>query len=178
MSRERSIELIEAQHERVKKLLTEVATGRGEAPEASFCELRRMLAVHETAEEEIVYPALRATGDAGRTLANARTAEEAEATKTLAKLEEMTTEGADFARTFEEFRAAVLQHATAEEQEVLPELRRTQKPEALAKMATAFELAEKAAPTHAHPNAGTSATSHLIAGPALAIMDHVRDALH
>jgi hemerythrin superfamily protein len=172
------IEMIETQHEQVKKLLTEVTTARGDALEASFCELRRMLAVHETAEEEIVYPALRASGDAGRAMADARTGEEAEATKMLARLEEMTPRSPDFPQAFEELRTAVLRHATAEEDEVLPELRRTQKPQGLAKMAKAFELAEKAAPTHPHPHAGTSAASHLIAGPALAIMDHVRDALH
>jgi hypothetical protein len=46
------------------------------------------------------------------------------------------------------------------------------------RMAEMFVTAEQAAPTHAHPQAGTSATAHIVTGPALTIMDQVRDALH
>jgi hemerythrin superfamily protein len=170
-------ELIKAQHEEVKKLLTQVASGSGEALEASFCELRRMIAVHETAEEEIVYPAIRSTGEDGKRIAAARTAEEAEGAKVLAQLEGQTPGSAEFSGLFEDFRKAVLSHAEAEEAEVLPLLRSSQSSDTLARMATAFEIAEKAAPTHAHPHAGTSAAANMIVGPALAIMDHVRDAI-
>jgi hemerythrin superfamily protein len=172
------IEVIEGQHQQVKHLLSAVASGAGASLDESFCELRRMIAVHETAEEEIIYPALRSTGEAGKRVADARTAEEAEGTKVLAKLEDLSPGSAEFTKVFEEFRRAVLEHAEAEEAEVFPILRDTQKPDVLRKMAQAFEVAEKAAPTHAHPHAGTSAIGNLIAGPALAIMDHVRDALH
>lgn len=171
------IGVVNEQHNQIKKLLTQVAADRGEALESSFCDLRRLIAVHETAEEEIIYPALRSTGDEGKRLADARTAEEAEGTKLLAKLERSSPGSAEFSQMFEEFRTAVLKHATAEETQVLPLLRSTQKPDKLKKMAKAFEAAEKAAPTHAHPHAGTSATANLIAGPALSIMDHVRDAI-
>jgi hemerythrin superfamily protein len=172
------IEVVKTQHQEVKRLLSRVAAGAGDSLEESFCELRRMIAVHETAEEEIVYPALRSTGEEGKRVADARTAEEAEGTKVLAKLEGLTPGTAEFSKLFEEFRVAVLHHAESEEAEVFPILRSSQKPEMLQKMAEAFEVAEKAAPTHAHPHSGTSAVSNLIAGPALAIMDHVRDALH
>jgi hemerythrin superfamily protein len=171
------IDVITAQHQEVKRLLTQVVAGSGDALDQSFCELRRMIAVHETAEEEIVYPTIRLAGADGKRVADARTAEEAEGTKVLARLEGMKPGSAEFTALFGEFRAAVLSHAQAEESSVLPLLRSGQTPEALQKMARTFELAEKAAPTHAHPHAGTGATSHLIAGPALAIMDHVRDAL-
>jgi len=170
--------VLETQHEKVKKLLTEVATSHGEAREANFCELRRMIAVHETAEEEIIYPALRSTGEEGKQVAEARTSEEAEGTKVLARLENMGPASAEFSELFGQFQTAVLEHAEAEETQVIPILQRTQKPASLQKMAKAFEVAEKAAPTHPHPHAGTGAASNIIAGPAVAIMDHVRDALH
>ena len=169
--------VITTQHQQVKKLLTAVAAGRGDALRTSFDELRRLIAVHETAEEEVVYPALRSSGADGQRVADARTAEEAEGTKLLATLEGLEPGSAEFTSVFEQFRAAVLKHAAAEEAEVLPLLRKAHKPDMLANMAKAFEVAEKAAPTHAHPRVGTSATANLIAGPALAIMDHVRDAI-
>jgi hemerythrin superfamily protein len=171
------IEVIKAQHQKVGRLLTEVAVGTGDAVEASFCELRRMIAVHETAEEEIVYPTIRRGGAEGARVADARTAEEAEGTKVLAKLEGMKPGSAEFTALFSEFRAAVVSHSEAEESSVLPLLRSGETPEALRRMARMFELAEQAAPTHPHPHTGTSAASNMITGPALAIIDHVRDAL-
>lgn len=171
------IDVIKAQHQQVARLLTEVAVGTGDALDASFCDLRRLIAVHETAEEEIVYPTLRLTDAEGKRVADARAAEEKEGIKILAQLEGMETGSAEFTTLFATFRSAVVAHADAEESTVLPLLRDTQTPAALRRMARMFELAEKLAPTHPHPHTGTSAASNLITGPALAIMDHVRDAL-
>jgi len=171
------IDVIKAQHQQVARLLTEVAVATGDALEESFCELRRMIAVHETAEEEIVYPTIRLGGAEGKRVADARTAEEAEGTKVLAQLEGMKPGSADFSALFSKFRTAVVSHAEAEESSVLPLLRSQETAEALRRMARTFELAEKAAPTHAHPHIGTSAAGNIITGPALAIVDHVRDAL-
>jgi len=171
------VDVILSQHQRIKGLLTEVATSSGGRLDDSFCELRRTIAVHETAEEEVVYPALRATGAEGQRVAEQRTAEEQEGTEVLAKLEDLKPGSTEFTTMFEKFRTAVLQHAEAEESTVLPLLRSTQSEENRRKMASAFELAEKAAPTHAHPHTGTSAVSNVVTGPAVAIMDRVRDAL-
>jgi hemerythrin superfamily protein len=171
------VEVINAQHQQVKGLLTRVSAASGTELESAFCDLRRMIVVHETAEEEVVYPALRATGAEGQRVADERTKEEQEGTEVLAKLEKLDIGKAEFSTMFEQFRTAVLKHAEAEEATVLPLLRRTQSDENLLKMASAFDLAEKAAPTHAHPHTGTSAVSNIVTGPAVAIMDHVRDAL-
>ena len=171
------IDVIKDQHQQVKTLLTEVATAKGEALEARFCDLRRLLAVHETAEEEIIYPTIRTAGEQAREVADARTGEEAEGIKVLSELESLELGSAEFEATFEKFRKAVLAHAEHEEQEVLPLIMDNRDADERRKMGTLFEMAEKAAPTHPHPHAGTSAASHIVAGPALAIMDRVRDAL-
>jgi hemerythrin superfamily protein len=171
------IDVILSQHQEIKSLLTQVASSKGEAADSSFCELRRLVAVHETAEEEIVYPVLRTCGDEGKQIADARTKEEAEGNKVLFELEGMEAGSAEFMKTFEQFRKAVLDHAEHEEHEVMPLLRRSQEADRLQSMGRAFEVAEKAAPTHAHPHAPTSATGNIVTGPALAIMDRVRDAL-
>src|SRR5579871_4109608 len=114
------VDLIRSQHEQVKTLLTRVATGTGSELESGFCDLRRMLVVHETAEEEVVYPALRATGAEGLRIAEERTKEEQEGTEMLSKLEDIDVSSGEFSTTFEQFRTAVLNHATAEEATVLP----------------------------------------------------------
>jgi len=171
------VDVLLAQHQQVKDLLGAVAAG-GSGIETSFCELRRAIAVHETAEEEIVYPVLRSTDDEGRRIADDRTGEEIEGIKVLAELEAMTTGSPEFMELFTKFHAAVLEHAGHEEQTVVPFLRKTQDAGTLQSMAKAFEVAENAAPTHPHPHIPTSVPGDLAPGPALAIMDRVRDALH
>lgn len=170
--------LIHAQHTDIAQLLGRVSTETGAGRETSWCELRRLIAVHETAEQEVVYPILRSLSAEGQRIADARAAEEAEGVKVLSRLEDLDPSTPEFDRLFAEFRPAVANHADAEEDEVLPLLLSTQDADRRRRMAEVFVTAEQAAPTHAHPHAGTSATAHIVTGPALTIMDHVRDALH
>jgi hemerythrin superfamily protein len=170
------VNVILTQHEQVKSLLTKVASGQANVAD-DFCELRRSIAVHETAEEEVVYPVLRTLGEQARAVVEARLKEEAEGTKVLFELEKLDAGSAEFDKLFAKFRQAVLEHAGKEENEVIPLLR--QQPEDRRRsMAKTFQAAEQAAPTHAHPHAPTSATGNILTGPALAIMDKVRDAIH
>jgi hemerythrin superfamily protein len=171
------MDVLKSQHKQIERLLGLIAAKKGAALEDNFCELRRLIAVHETAEEEVIYPILRSTGDAGGQIADARTTEEAEGTKVLAQLEDLERGSAAFKRLFKDFRTAVLHHAQAEEAEVIPLIRATQTPDVRQRMAEAFRVAEQAAPTHPHPHVGTSATAKVVTGPALTIIDRVRDAL-
>lgn len=166
--------LIRQQHDQVRRLLTEVGSGRN--VEDNFCELRRLLAVHETAEEEVVYPMLRTTGEEGTRITEARLMEETEGKQILSELEKKEPGSAEFTKLFEKLRTAVTEHASAEESQVLPIIAKLDSSKQQ-KMAAAFEVAEKTAPTHPHPHAGSSAAANMMAGPALAIMDRVRDAI-
>jgi hypothetical protein len=61
----------------------------GKEREESFAQLRRLLAVHETVEEEIVHPAARQALPDGESVVEARLAEEHEAKEMLAALEKL-----------------------------------------------------------------------------------------
>ena len=50
------VEFLKAQHEQIKSGFAQVAAAHGEQRSEAFDQLRRLLAVHETAEEEIVHP--------------------------------------------------------------------------------------------------------------------------
>uniref|UniRef100_UPI0024538F81 hemerythrin domain-containing protein n=1 Tax=Nocardia farcinica TaxID=37329 RepID=UPI0024538F81 len=65
------------QHRRIRELFDEVAgaADTGER-ERKFFELRRLLAVHETAEEEIIHPLARRAIDNGDAVVDARLEEE------------------------------------------------------------------------------------------------------
>lgn len=169
------VDLLLAQHERVKSLFTTLRNLRGQTAEEPFNELRRMLAVHETAEEEVVYPALRAAG--ADDIVQARLAEEAQAKDTLADLEKMGTSAPEFSGALAAFEKDVLAHAAAEEQEIFPRLRREFDADQRRQMTQAVRAAEAFAPTHAHKNAPVSATGNLIVGPFVALVDRVRDAI-
>ena len=108
------------QHKAAKLGLAEVLNATGDKREESFRSLAGVLAAHEGAEEAVIYPALRALGDNGVKIADARTREEAAAKETLTKLMGMDTGSADFTDLFQPFMADVLEHATKEEAEVLP----------------------------------------------------------
>lgn len=171
-----AVDLLLAQHEEAKALMSRVLNPGPERKEAFEC-LVRLLAVHETAEEEVVYPALLSTGAGAETVAEARKREEAQAKEVLAELEDIGVDGDGFAVKFATFRQEVLVHAEHEEREVFPRLRKSMDAEKLTSMREALEKAERMAPTHPHPHGPESAVGNLIVGPFVAVADRVRDAL-
>jgi hemerythrin superfamily protein len=170
------VDLLISQHQEITRLFAKIQRGVAGRAE-SFESLVRLLAVHETAEEEVVYPALRSTGDEGKEIAEARKAEEDKAKKALSDLEKTGVDGAGFDERFEAFRLDVVDHAEAEEREVFPLLRHGLDAEKLQTMRSAVEVAERFAPTHPHPHGPESAIGNLVVGPFVAIADRVRDAL-
>jgi hemerythrin superfamily protein len=152
-----------------------VKTANGESKRQAFQELVRLLAVHESAEELLVHPAARQ--HAGNGVVQARLQEEDEAKHVLSELYGMDPASAEFDARFSSFEQAVVAHATHEEKEEFPELRRHTDPERLRGMAGAVRAAEAVAPTRPHPTAGESATANLIAGPPAALFDRMRDAV-
>ncbi|SHN75027.1 hemerythrin domain-containing protein [Cryptosporangium aurantiacum] len=169
------VELLLDQHKQIKALFAEVKAADGDAKRTAFRQLVRLLAVHEAAEEQVVHPAARdAAGDA---VIKARLHEEHDAKRVLSDLHDLGTEAADFDTRFAALERAVLQHATREEQEEFPALRRTIDPARLRRMAGAVKAAEAVAPTRPHPAAGESAIVNLVAGPPLALFDRARDAV-
>jgi hemerythrin superfamily protein len=137
----------------------------------------RLLAVHETAEEELIHPLVRGLpGAGGDALVDDRLAEERQAKETLTALIDGGVDADGFDTGLLLLRTAVLQHARHEERYEFPHLRARVPAERLQRLATAFAAAEKFAPTRPHP--GTeSAKANLASGPFLAVVDSVRDAV-
>ncbi len=170
------VTMIRNQHEIIRNLMQQVA----DAPPASrgekFEPLVRLLAVHETAEEEIVYPAVRRETSGASDIVEARKDEEDKAKKALADLEQQDPASDEFAVAFAKLRRDVEMHATKEEAEVLPLLTRSDAEQQKA-MGKAFAVAEAMAPTHPHRMAPESATGNMLVGPFVAMVDRVRDAI-
>jgi hemerythrin superfamily protein len=169
------VDVLLEQHEQIKDLFTRVLHSSGTQKRDLFYDLVRLLAVHESAEEQVVHPAAR--GTAGDAVVEARLHEEDEAKQALADLYDLGTDAPEFDDRLAVLAADVIAHANSEEQQEFMTLRAEQSPERLRRMAGAVRAAEAIAPTRPHPHAGESATANMLGGPPLAIFDRVRDAV-
>jgi hemerythrin superfamily protein len=171
------VDLLTAQHQHIRELFAAVDEAPGTRDrQRRFEELRRFLAVHETAEELITHPRAR-IADGGNPVVDARLEEEDHAKKLLADLDGRKVDAPDFDAKFAALRAAVLAHAQAEETEEFPLLRADNDPKRLRKLAAAVRATEAIAPTHPHPSIGSSMTTNLMAGPLASVIDRTRDAV-
>jgi len=171
-------DMLRGQHEVVKKMLQQMDQLEGSDRADLFDCIRANLAIHETAEEEIVHPRAKRISEMAEKVVEARLREEDHAKKALAELEKIGVDGEGFEERFVLFRASVVDHAEAEEREVFPLLESSLDVHELRDMADAIGLAEQMAPTHAHPHGPESVLGNVLVGPFIALIDKVRDKLH
>lgn len=170
------IALLKQQHQQIKSLFAEVLGSAGEAREESFYELRKLLAVHEAAEEQVVHPKAKSAIPGGEGIVGERLAEEQEAKEALAALEDLDPDSAEFTTKLRALQRDVIAHAENEEQQEFATLGEVLDADQLQSMAKMVAAAERIAPTRAHPNVKGRA-ANLIGGPFASMMDRVRDAV-
>jgi hypothetical protein len=168
-----AVALLLRQHEEIRRLCRQVESNTGRRREEAFDRLRRLLAVHETAEEQVVHPLVRRIAPRGDEIADRRLEEEKRGKVMLRELERMGTGDPSFAPMFARLRAEVFEHAEREEREEFPLLSRRGHAE-LRGLAAAIKAAEAMAPTHPHPGV-ESAKSNLIFGVFVSAADRTRD---
>jgi len=169
------IVVLRSQHEEVKHLFAAIDQASGDTRKDLFDQLRRLLAVHETAEELVLRPMSKA--DAGAEIADARNREEKEANEMLADLEKLDTDSEAFITQFAAFKQAVLLHAQSEESLEFPAVLQARSPEERASMGRRLRAAERLAPTHPHPTTAGSPAAQAAVGPFASLVDRVKDAL-
>jgi hypothetical protein len=169
------VDLLLDQHNQIKALFARVAGAEGTDKRDAFEDLVRLLAVHESAEEEVVHPQARKVIEGGEQVVQGRLNEENEAKHVLVELYDLGADHPEFDGKLAALADAVLSHATHEETDEFPALRENLTPERLRRMAGAVRLAEAMAPTRPHPTAGESATANMLVGPPVAMFDRARD---
>lgn len=170
------VDFLVSQHEQIKSLFAETLEQSGREREKAFIELRRLLAVHETAEEEIVHPRAKKKIPDGDKIVGKRLEEEHEAKTVLGKLEELDIDADEFTDQLKKLRDAVLDHADHEEKEEFSKLEEELSEKELERLGRAAKLAESFAPTRPHAGA-ESRTSNVFVGPFAAMRDRARDAI-
>lgn len=169
------LDLLVQQHEQINTLFPRVRDAKGAAKRDLFYELVRLLAVHETIEEEVTHPIARREIANGKRVVHARLGEEADAKERLAELYELGVDHRQFAPKLDALATAVRRHAEREEEVEFPGLRERLSSEELKKLAGVLEMAEATAPTRPHPATGESATVNTLLGPPIAVFDRLRD---
>jgi hemerythrin superfamily protein len=171
------VKFLKDQHNLIKDLFEEVlSASEPKAREEAFVELRKLLAVHETAEEMVVHPRVRHEVASGDEIVDARLEEEHKSKVVLSKLEKMDIDSEEFLDEFRKFRDDVIDHAEHEENEEFTKLERNLDADDREKMAKAVLAAEAIAPTRPHPGV-ESATMNFAAGPFASMVDRARDAI-
>jgi hypothetical protein len=170
------IELLIAQHGMIRDLFDEVEQAtdgqRGEA----FTRLVRMLAVHETAEEEILHPYARRKIDGGEGVVQDRLVEEHEAKQLLQEMDKAGPDAPGFMENLLTLRAAVEAHARSEERYEFSKIRAETSAAERRTLGAGVKAAEAMAPTHPHPGV-ESATKNVLMGTPVAMMDRARDVI-
>ncbi|MEV0145598.1 MULTISPECIES: hemerythrin domain-containing protein [unclassified Nonomuraea] len=170
------IDLLLAQHAMIRDMFDEVEKASPQERGEAFTRLVRLLAVHETAEEEIVHPYARKVIDGGEGVADERLAEEREAKELLQQMDKDGPDAPDFLERLAVLRAAVTAHARSEERYEFAKLRAGTSPAERRAMSAGVKAAEAMAPTHPHPGV-ESATKNVLVGTPTAMMDRIRDVI-
>ncbi|WP_245548020.1 hemerythrin domain-containing protein [Nocardia pneumoniae] len=170
------VDLLTAQHQEITSLLEQLKAGH-DAKQDVFTHLVRLLAVHESAEEEVVHPVAGRARFGADEVVKPRLVEENEAKRALSELYDLGVDHPEFDAKLAAFADAVVEHAAHEEAEEFTLLRAQYSSTQLRRMAGSVRAAEAVAPTRPHPHAGESAVANLLAGPPLALFDRARDAV-
>jgi hemerythrin-like domain-containing protein len=171
------VDVLTDQHQRIKRLFERVEAASGTQKRHLFEELVRLLAVHESAEEEILHPVARLYSPHGEEIVRSRLHEEHRAKQALADLCDLGVDHRDFDRKLAELADAVNAHADSEEGDEFSSLRENLPRQRLERMATAVRAAEHTAPTRPHPAAGESAVAQLLVGTPIGLLDRMRDTI-
>jgi hemerythrin superfamily protein len=170
------VKLLTQDHAEVNQLFGRFA--RSSKPETLKDLARKIiheLSVHAAVEEQFVYPVLRRKVDDGSGLADHAIDEHQEVKRLLADLEKLEPGDAEFTSKMDKVMAAVREHVSEEEGDVLPKLKAATDTELRDNLGTLVEKAKSVVPTHPHPLVPGTATAQLIAGPWASIVDRIRD---
>jgi hemerythrin-like domain-containing protein len=180
-------EVLSADHAGVKSMLSALeespgpADGATEAVLAARLEVTRQLIIdesqHEAAEEQYFWPAVRSRLANGSELADEAVSQESEAKQVLARLDKLKVDDEEFERLITAFIPAARKHIEFEETRVWPALRESLSAAEAQDLGGKIQKAEDHGPTRPHPHTPPSPAVLKTAGPAVAALDKLRDAV-
>jgi len=140
--------------------------------------LTAVITRHVSAEEQYLYPTVRAVLPEGERIAADETAAGRRLLGTLRRLDAARSAGGEaYRRLVAALRAQLERHTDEATERVLPRLREVCSDADLVRLGNRILVAEEAAPTRPHPGAPDRPPWNKLVGPALGVADKLRDAL-
>jgi hemerythrin-like domain-containing protein len=180
-------EVLSADHAEVKQMLSALENSPGSAEGATkeVLAARKQVAEqlvigssrHEAAEEQYFWPAVRGQLGDGNSLADQAIGQESEAKEVLAEIDKLDVSDPQFDRLIAELIPAGRRHIEFEETQVWPSLRQALSPQQAQELGEKIQKAKQMGPTRPHPHTPSSPGVLKTAGPAVAAVDRLRDAV-
>jgi hemerythrin-like domain-containing protein len=179
MSEQDVVDLLTQEHREAQQMLVELSSQDKQEhdPRDLADQLTATLVRHSVAEEMYVYPAMREHLEDGDEAVEHDIKEHQELEEELKRLEGLTPGDAQWTEVIAALRETLEDHISDEENEHFPRLRRAIPHETLVELRLKVEMAEKVAPTRAHPESPHSELFHKVVGPGVGMVDRLRDAL-
>lgn len=182
-----AFEVLRADHATVEQMLAALETSPGHAAGAGSTvlaarkEVAQRLVIdsskHEAAEEQYFWPAVRERLPDGGALADQAIAQEQEAKEVLARLDKLDADNDEFDQLMTEFIPAARAHIEFEETRVWPSLRGALSSAEAQELGEKLSTAKERVPTRPHPRTPADPKVLKTAGPAVAAVDKLRDAV-
>lgn len=180
-------EVLGADHQDVRQMLAALedspdnAAGASDAVLAARKEVAQRLVIdssrHEAAEEQFFWPAVRDRLPGGDAMADTAVGQEGEAKEVLARVDRLDAADAEFDRLIAGFIPAARAHIEYEETQVWPGLRETLSAAEAEELGARVAAAIEQGPTRPHPHTPPDPALLKAAGPVVALVDKLRDAV-
>lgn len=176
------VDLLTTDHREVEKIFGELEALGGSTDPDSVARKKALaeqatieLVKHSVAEEARVYPKL--AEKVSPQEADQLRHEQAEAEKTMKKLEQLDAGSPEFDSALTTLMREIREHVAEEEQQAFPKMREAFSHDELITMAEQVKSVKKIAPTRPHPTAPDTPPGNLLLGPVAGLFDRLRDAI-
>jgi hypothetical protein len=133
------VDVLRREHEQIRQLCSDVRATGGERKKYRLAALQRAVHLHELGELAVAHPAARGSGPNGDTVGRACQAEGERLERSLTALVRLGVAHPGFATGFAALTGALLDHATRQERDEFPLLRRYVPTDRLHMMASAMQ---------------------------------------
>lgn len=135
------------------------------------------LSRHLSAEEQYLYPTVRAVLPDGPHVADQELVEDEAMIRTLRQLHTTPADDPAFAALVDTASTQVRRHAERAAREIFPRLHERCSANELIRLGNRVQIAQEAAPTRPHPATPVTPPANKVIDPAVAVLDKMRDAL-
>jgi len=172
------IELLEHDHREVEQMFAEFDRATDPQERRTIADkIIIELVRHSEAEEQAVYPAMRASIKDSKEMVEHEIAEHTKAEKIMKELDGLDPTDPSFGTLMQDLQSAISHHIEEEETDSFPKFRAAVDQDELDKLGSTVQLLKKIVPTHPHPAAPDHPPFNALLAPGAALVDRVRDLL-